>query len=559
MKEINPVSELRSLINYEEQRILNSFSLESRLGLMEISRSMDLFWTSLNIGAVQQRREVYDTSELITFGLNKAVNLFLDHSCNFVSFPLARSTEESKNWADSVLLHCGRLGLCEHLLEVNRVGLGELQKESDYSYRFQYSSSEPIGLESFEKDDFAWMTQSIARSQAAKAKELEERQQRIWNLMSGLVNTWQKYYIQYEAHPEVDQFYEEIGILHAQRMFGQDSFPGDIKFGGYDFDLYRSAVGILIGWALKHMSFCTQLVKKAPHIEFSNIITIPQDFDNKVSFLAHALEIDVNAAKQALQTLTLTYENKNFHCSVPGNFVAPALIQVGKGRVLSPIWGRTSHPFLFMLNELKRKYRSDWDRAVDQRESIFRQEIYSLFKDSNFLTPDKNINIKIDGSVVTDIDALILDRSTGVLGIFQLKWQDGFGNSIRERESRKRNFQKTGNKWVECVNNWLSVNSIPEICQLCGFDVDDAERVKEFRVFVIGRNAAHFSGAGNLDSRAAWGTWYQLLRFVSENITWVDPIAELHTLMIEDSPLTRKLPKIPKEELTIGDIRITMG
>ena len=451
MLETDPVSELRSLINYEEQRILNSFPLERRLGLMEISRSMDLFWTSLNMGVVQDHEGVHGISQLITFGLNKAVHLFLDNSCNFSSFPLARSNEESKNWADSVLLHCGRLGLCEHLLEINRIGLSELQKESDYIYRFQYSSSEPVGLESFEKDDFTWRTQSIVQSQAAKAKELEEKQHRIWTLMSRLVDTWQKYYIQYEAHPEVDQFYEEVGILHAQRMFGQDSFPGDVKFGGYDFNLYRSAVGVLIGWALKHMSFCTQLVKKSPHINFSNIITTPQNLDDKISFLTHALEIDFEAAEQALQTLTLTYENKDFHCSVPGNFVAPALIQVGKGRVLFPVWGCTSHPFLFMLNELKRKYRLDWDRAVDQREGIFRQEIYSLFNDSNFFKLDRNINIKINGSVVTDIDALIFDRSTGVLGIFQLKWQDGFGHSVRERESRKRNFQKTGNQWVERV------------------------------------------------------------------------------------------------------------
>lgn len=557
MPEIDPTSGLRSLISYEEQRVLDSFLLERRLGLMEISRSMDLFWMSINTGAVQDSEQVDKVSQLITFGLNKAVHLFLDRSCGFPSFPLANSNGTSRRWADSVLIHCGRLGLCEHLLEISRVGLGELQKESDYVYRFHYSS-EPIGLEFFEKDDFTWRTQSIAQSQADQMKDLEERQHKIWTLMSGLCDIWQKYYIQYQAHPEVDKFYEEIGILHAQKMFGQDSFPGDIKFGGYEFNLYRATVGVLTGWALKHMSFCTQLVKKAPHINFANILTVPQYFDNKVVFLAHALETDFDTAKHALQTLTLTYENKDTHCSVPGNFIAPALIQVGNGRVLSPVWGCTSHPFRFMLDELKRKYRSDWDRAVDKREAMFRQEIYSLFNSSRFLKLDRNINIKIGGSVVTDIDALIVDRSTGVLGIFQLKWQDGFGNSMRERESKKRNFQKTGNQWVERVNQWLSGNSISEICRLCGFYEVNVERVNEIRVFVIGRNAAHFSGVGNLDPRAAWGTWYQLLRLVTENITWTNPLAELHTLMVQNSPLNKQPPQLPREELEIGNVRIIM-
>ena len=306
------------------------------------------------------------------------------------------------------------------------------------------------------------------------------------------------------------------------------------------------------------MSFCTQLVKKTPHIDFTNIITVPQHFDVKTLFLANALKTDLDEAKHALQTLTLTSENKDTHCAVSGNFIAPALIEVGQGRVLSPIWGCTSHPFLFMLNELKRKYRSDWDRAVEQREGMFRKEIYALFQDFRFLKLDRNIKIRIGGSIATDIDALILDRSTGVLGIFQLKWQDAFGHSMRERESRKKNFQKTGNQWVERVNQWLVSTSISEICKLCEFDDKDSEKVKEFRVFVIGRNFAHFSGAGTLDPRAAWGTWYQLLRFVVENVTWKNPLVELHTLILQNSPLNKQPPKLPEEELKIGDVRIIM-
>ena len=126
MPEINPASELRSLIIHEEQRILDSFPLERRFGLMEIARSMDLFWANLSMGIVQDTEQVREVSQLITFGLNKAIHLFLDSSCNLPGFPLAKSNEGAKQWADSVLIHCGRLGVCEHLLEVCRVGLRKL-------------------------------------------------------------------------------------------------------------------------------------------------------------------------------------------------------------------------------------------------------------------------------------------------------------------------------------------------------------------------------------------------------------------------------------------------
>jgi len=551
----SPVIELHSLIHYEERRIFNSFPLERRRGLIEIARSMDLFWTSLNLGIITASEQTREASQFITFGLNKSLHLFLDDSCGRPGFPLARSNNETNQWANSVLIHCGRLGLCEHLLEICRVGLGELYKERPRVYRFKYTSH-PIGFESIEREDFTWMAEFIAHRQADKQKRLNEQQCKIWKIMSGLVDTWHKYYIQYETHPEVDEFYQEVGLLHAQRMFGQDSFPGDTKFGGEDFNLYRETVGVLIGWSLKHMSFCTQLMKKVPYINPRNIITVPQHFDDKVKYLASALTIDTQAARQALQTLTLTRENKQVHCVAPGNFVAPALIEAGQGRVIFPVWGCTSHPFIFMLNELKRKHRSDWDRAVDMREVLFRRELYELFQSTKFFKIDRNINIKIGGSIVTDIDALILDRSKGVVAIFQLKWQDMFGGSIRERESRKRNFQHTGNKWVERVSQWLASNSIAETCKMLGFEQDDINRANEFRIFVISRYAAHFSGSGTLDPRAAWGTWYQFLRIIVEQGNLENPLNSLFSSMVENSPIKRKRPIIPVEELNIRDVHI---
>jgi hypothetical protein len=89
---------------------------------------------------------------------------------------------------------------------------------------------------------------------------------------------------------------------------------------------------------------------------------------------------------------------------------------------------------------------------------------------------------------------------------------------------------------------------------MCGFDKQDIERANEFRVFVIGRNASYFSGVGTLDSRAAWGNWYQLLRLFTENITLTNPLAELHTLMIETSPLKKEFTRPPKEEIKIRDV-----
>ncbi|MEZ4726961.1 MAG: hypothetical protein R3E79_07495 [Caldilineaceae bacterium] len=550
----DPISNLRTLIHYEEHRILKSFPLERRKGLIDIVRSMDLLWFSYKMGANPDIDQVAETIKLFSYGLNKALFLFMDASCSLPGYPLGRSNKESQQWADSVLLHCGRLGAFELILEICRVGLGSIWREKPNVYHFAYASG-PLGIEAFEAEDFVWRLESVAHRQTLQHMALEAKQARIWESMFNSVDVWRKDYIMYDTNPEIDDFYSEVGFLHSERMFGQDSFPKHAKFGNQTFDLFQSTVITLIGWTFKHISFCTQLMKKAPYINPRNIYSIPYRLSDKAKYLAAALNVDFEAAKQALEVLTLTQENRQHHCMSSGYFAAPAAIQVGQDMAVVPIWGCTSHPFIFMLNELKRKYRADWDRAVEAREDIFREELYSLFQSSRYYKLDRNVNIKLNGSVVTDIDAIVFDRFTGTLALFQLKWQDLFGNSLRERESRKKNFYQTGNQWVAKLCEWLNLVTSEQLSELIGLATSEGKQLSATRLFVIGRNSAHFSGSGSLDSRAAWGTWYQFSRTM-ERVNQEDTINSLFAMLIENSPLNRERPKLPVEELQIRNTRI---
>lgn len=548
--------ELIEIIRQEEQVILASFPLERRLAVMEISRAMDSFWVSIN-NSTEPLDDSHPVAQFIMFGLNKALSLFMDESCKYPSFPLMRSTDELQRWADSVLQHCGRLGICEHLLEICRIGLAELRRDQPRQYRFSFDA-ESIGAEAYEATNFAWFKNYVSNQQEAQMKILKSKRAKIWKMMSKKVRPWNKHFIQYDTNPEIDSYYEMDGILYAQLMYGQDSFPGDAKFGGKEFNLYRAAVGVLTGWSFKHLGFCAQLVKKHPELDWRNITTIPQHFDVVAEELATALEVDLESAKQAMEAIMLTVENKRIHCSVAGNFVAPIFIEAGQGRIICPTWGALSHPFQFMLDELKRRYRSDWDRAVDSREQVFREELYLLFPQSRFIRIHRSINVKVRGSVLTDIDAMVLDRETGLVALFQLKWQDFFRKSMRKRESQKKNILYSGNQWVERISNWLSCNDCLSIGRVLGFNRGDTEKIKGFRLFVIGRNSAHFSGPGKPDDRAAWGIWFQLLRFIEDMTDPSDPINHLFLKLIDDSPLKKENPQVASEEFEIGSAKIIL-
>ena len=49
------------------------------------------------------------------------------------------------------------------------------------------------------------------------------------------------------------------------------------------------------------------------------------------------------------------------------------------------------------------------------------------------------VHLKIGDKKITDIDAAFFDERNGHLGIFQLKWQDIFADSMRKRQTKMLN------------------------------------------------------------------------------------------------------------------------
>lgn len=118
---------------------------------------------------------------------------------------------------------------------------------------------------------------------------------------------------------------------------------------------------------------------------------------------------------------------------------------------------------------------------------------------------------------------------------------------------------REGNQWVDRVISWLSVTDKKTIAQTFGLNSEDTAKVNSFRLFVIGRNSAFFSGDWPIDTRAAWGMWHQLCRLISNLPNYENPIASLYFELQEDSPLKKGGPGIGLEEIKIGDITITIG
>jgi len=535
--------------------MLDTFpSVERRIAVLELIRSIDRFYLRQNSRTESDTQREEETDMFFIYGCNKALELFLDESTQKEMVPLTRSTEETRAWADSMLYHCGQIAVCESLLDCERAQLGQFLNHNG-TIRFEYTER-TIGLEAYEADHFYWLRGFVAGHEQSRMDSLIEMLPRIEQMMTPLVRPWRDHYIGYETTPEIDSYFQQRGVLRCQIMFGQDAFPGEARFGGLEFDVYRASVAILVGWMLKHLEYARILKKKHPHLEISNLLTIHQEKKVLAGYLAAALQIDLATAEQCLRVVTLTHADKP-RLTIPKGPPAP-LVELGGAHVLKSVAGCLNSPFDFMGASLRQKYSDDWDRAILLREKTFRNELYSLFPQREIIRVPTQVKLRQGNRVITDIDAAIFDPQNNIGGLFQLKWQEPFGPSIRARDSRKKNFIGPTTDWIDQVLRFLQTLSSRKLADSFGLRLNDAEQIKHFRLFIVGRNFSHFSGEQEPDERAAWGLWPQLLYLAAEHYDHANPLDGLYQGLKRTSPFLKPRPAVEDMTFSLGGKQIVV-
>jgi hypothetical protein len=107
--------------------------------------------------------------------------------------------------------------------------------------------------------------------------------------------------------------------------------------------------------------------------------------------------------------------------------------------------------------------------------------------------------------------------------LIQLKWFDIFEYSWKERQSKITNLLKA-NRWVEQVTGWHKSISTEKLLSDLGLEKYSSRSSPNIRLVVLTRTAARFGGSHDFDDRAAWISWPQLCRIVSENTGCETPL-----------------------------------
>lgn len=558
---MKPSELLKQKIDEEAKVLENNFGGESYWAIQNIVRRIDfvlpLFWQ--REGWTEQEIDTY--REFFNYGWAPVLKQYYTDINLNVHQPFPLMTDEMISWADSNIQFSGKIEFCKQLLSYEKAGLISITSPKENEFTFSYLHK-TTGIEQFDRMSMDFYKEQIVEriiNEKKRAKPFDEKKIKV-ELRKIIKNPDGKM-ISYNTTPEIDEYYNQRGHYHILRLQGYDDFDTKDRFGGIEYWKYVDIIELVTGIAIMHMEACLELVKMNPKVNLLNILSYTYYKDKAISSFSNYLAVNESEIEQIFSCLTLTKENFDYYLEYPST-PPPMYFQVSENLIIRSIAGCLSNPFSLLNRELKRKFRSDYDKAVNRREDRFRNELFMFFPDERIIKIPREINISYNG-IKTDIDAVVFDSKTGTLGIFQLKWQDPFAKDMTERYSRMSNLFPKANEWVSKMKFWATNNTSKTIINSLQINkqLKEKSEVKEICCFVISRNQMNFTGMEIADETVAWSSWYQLIESQARIQTdFDDPIREMFVKIKSFSPKNRinmeKLPQAEDIEVQIGKIKV---
>src|SRR5438067_1166270 len=546
--------QLRQLIDEQQKRVRQTFPAQRGAAVVALTRARD--WRYLTLQDTLKFATAYNPY-LYASGWHKALQFCFGNGAGspYVSPPGTDGTLDA--WADQVLLECDRLAAGEQVLAHCETGFMSMQQagQKDFSV---WIASKKMPTEWREREDLAWWTKALAKTYEREMQELAVEKVSIQQQLDAFASQWQAAGTVYRTTQEIDDYYRRLGMLRVKSMACHFLYPAQTLIGGCTVELYGNVLAVLIGWALKHLDLCRAFVVQHPSCPLRALLAPPHAAAVLIEALSETLGVESAVMRRVVDAYSLSHENVSSHCAVAGT-PAPPLLRLNAQHLVWSLTGLLSEPFLFLARELKRRHSYEYHTASHVHEELFRQDLYQLFSDKRFVRSADSVELRgVQGDLTTDVDALIFDRKTGVLALFELKSQDLFAYSPQERRRQRDYFYNAGKQVLACVQ-WLNRNGANALLARL-----DPKRVKRLKVqktyiFVLGRYLAHFFDGPEFDRRAAWGTWPQVLRLVNEvsfGAEEANPIQSLYNKLMKDTPLTPSSPVLDVQEITLGDSNV---
>ena len=511
---------LNTCLGTLRDRVSATWKGREQKGLISLVRVLDQvavapLW-GLGAGVDRSTSQAKMGSAFVLLGASAGLRPFLSAVKDLPGgVPWSPSWIDTQRYSYSYLHACGELTFLRRMAELERYGLATSRPLGEGKFRLETAASVP--------------EQALTAAMRSLRDRLGESDERgrteaewagVHARMAKYVDSPDGWFIRYDNDWHIVSTYRDEAWRYGRRFLEAEALPDDVIIGDRSFGEWKQACEQALGRVLAHMNFARLLQKKNPAISLSDVLTI---FARKhdVRNVWEAAGIPAARIPATMTALTLGIDGLD---DWDGAFETPTPFHVDLGRnfVLLPLFGALTNPYFALFRHLRQFYRADWDRAVDRREEVFRSDLARLFAEPRYLVPSRGFRLsRENGSLLTDIDAVVVDRQCGSVALVQLKWHDIFGFSLSERESRRRNLAKA-NEWTTRVIDWVGDRSSREILRQLG--IEGAGSDSPPVLYVVARYAARFSGDDRQDERACWLGWPELQNAMADDDVASDPL-----------------------------------
>lgn len=480
-----------------------------QLGIMECIRIMDLFFFRSTRSTVTEK-DKSDYEQAVRYGYPIFLKYFYEDFSNIEQCLLSPSNEFSlKKSIEKINLFSFK-GLSDHYQDLLSHGAIKVKSYRKNHLMLSFVKNPAVAL--IEREYLKDYSNYIQLLLIDEYNELFARIDSIVQIMDSLVHTHKEHFIGYDSAPEIEKFFFDNAMADTFETPEWYAFPRDCTFGGITYDVYVDTVVCFVGFSLKHLQYCLLLIAKDPNVRLENILTVIEDHDTLLMLIMERNSLSKSEAQNILNLISLNIDNSQSHTQIRS--AAPPLIQISKTQYIRSICGCLNHPFQFLLDGLHEMYKYDWDRNTKLRELEFKNELYNLFRNQHVKCVDHPIKIWDGSRLLTDIDACMIDRITGEIVFFQLKWQDLPNASNQKIISRMCNFEDEVNRWLDVVNQWISNNSAVKLSSILHLPSKGID-LKKIRLIALGRFNSYDTNY-QFPVNAAWGQWYQVFLHFSK-------------------------------------------
>ena len=537
----------------------------------EVVRAMDYWGINAQLASTGDEK-VEQSLDLMYWGWNRAVAELFEPLDQPSAFPLMETTQESRGFAAGLMQEFGKVSLARRLADMSERGIVEIARDGD---EFQIRMSEDARAQFADTMEFdrlkaaeerappsnsGWTMASMRDAirfpdmlgnylALANAPVTRWLRPDIEELIKPLVRPWDTgrgVMVAYDARAEVDKHYMAEALALATTWREDSGIHPEAKLGSITGADVAGVVAALISLHAKHFG-CVSVAKKLfDQVSVAQSLTIwgPRAaLEESISLMSGRPEPVVHAVFSSL-AMTSEQAKKLADHSTP---LIPLLFDLGNGFILRPVSCLTRNPFTAARTQHQwLDPRTEHAVAAD-REGWMREHLYGMFGGKRYIRFPGNLKLRREGVVLTDIDAVVYDRLTGDVGLFQLKWQDYSTNDVRQLRSKAANLSAELMDWSGKVKFWIEENGVSALDKSLRLKQKRREAVRSVLLFAISRSAIRTQGYGVKTEAPdlAMAVWPQFVRARMEIGPSERSLRDVHTRLLEEHGQVPNIQPMP--------------